>query len=121
MKRFRYGVDPLCVLACAAYAVNRLWVRGAVDWVVLRSWFDDFWLIPAALPWLLWLWRRCGLRGDDGVPRWGEITALWALWSVQFEWLGPHFFHHATGDAGDVLAYAAGAAGAGLWWHRGGA
>jgi hypothetical protein len=40
------------------------------------------------------------------------------FWSVLFEWIGPKFMPHATGDPLDVIAYAAGAAVAGLWWQR---
>ena len=118
MRRFLYWRDPLFVLACAAYAVNRWLVKPYVHAGFIHSYFNDLWLIPCALPLLLWLHRRLGLRKHDQAPAISEIALHLAFWSCLFEWIGPHFVKHTTGDPLDALAYAAGAAIAGLWWHR---
>lgn len=117
MKRHRYLLDPVCVLAIAAYLLGRFGLR---EWVPAGFWHDQFtdlWLIPAALPLLLGVQRTAGLRPHDAPPTWREIGLHLAVWSVAAEWLAPHFFAHCTGDWRDVAAYAAGAALAGGWWN----
>lgn len=119
MKRFGYLRDPLCLAACALYALNRWWLRGHVGGAFLTGQFNDLFLIPAALPLVLWVQRRLGLRPDDRRPAWGEIGLHLAVWSVCAEGLMPRLTAHATGDWRDVVAYAAGALVAGLWWQGG--
>ncbi|MCX6956162.1 MAG: hypothetical protein NTV51_28845 [Verrucomicrobia bacterium] len=119
MKRFAYARDPLCLLACAGYALNR-WALRPVGWAAgpfMRGHFNDLLLIPAALPLLLWLQRRLGLRAADGPPSWREIALHLVVWSVAAEAIAPQLWHHATGDWLDVAAYATGAVVAGCWWH----
>ena len=117
MKPFRYGFDGLCLLAVGAYALNRWIFKSWLGGSFLRGHFNDFWLIPAALPWVLWLQRKLRLRTHDRMPTWREILGHVALWSVLFEVVGPRFIR-VTGDAWDVVAYAAGALLAGSWWQR---
>ena len=117
MTRFGYGRDRLCWLACTLYAVNR-WVLPAT-WKnpFLRNYFDDLLLIPAALPLMLWLQRRLGLRKTDAPPDWREVLLHLVIWSFAAEVIGPRLFQRATGDAWDVVAYAAGAIIATLVWR----
>jgi hypothetical protein len=84
----------------------------------LHSGFNDLWLIPCALPPVLWLQSRLGLRPRDATPACAEIFLHLAFWSMLFEWIGPRYVARATGDPADVAAYAAGAILAALWWHR---
>lgn len=119
MKRFRYALDPLCLAAGAAYAVNRWLVPVALKGPFLRGHFADLLLIPAALPLMLWVQRCLGLRVSDHRPDWREIVLHLVAWSAAAEWIGPHLFSRATGDWWDVAAYAAGAAGAMVWWGIG--
>jgi hypothetical protein len=118
MRRFRYGGDILCIGACAAYAVNT-WLLPS-DWrgVFLREHFNDALLVPAALPLVLWLLRRLGLRDNDRPPLWIEIGLAFALWSIAAEMFAPFLFSNAVADWRDVVAYAAGAVIAGVWWRR---
>ena len=118
MPQFRYLRDPLCLLGCAAYALNRWVVKPHVPLGFLHSHFNDLWLIPCALPPILWLHRQLGLRQLDLAPQISEITLHLIVWAVLCEWMGPRFVTHATGDPLDVLAYALGAVLAGLWWQR---
>lgn len=119
---FRYWHDPLCIVACAAYAVNR-WVlephftMGAMG-PFMRGHFADCLLIPAALPPVLWLQRRLGLRTHDDMPRAGEIFLHLAVWAFIAEGAGPFLTHHGTADWRDVLAYSAGAAACYVLWRR---
>lgn len=117
MNRFRYALDPLCLLACAAYVTGRWWLRTQVPGGFWHDQFTDLLLIPAALPLLLWLQRRLGLRAHDTAPTWREIGLHLAVWAVAAEIVAPQVFHSATGDWRDALAYAGGAAVAGGWWH----
>lgn len=117
MTRFRYARDPLCVGACLLYALNRWLVLPRIASPFLHGQFADLLLIPAALPVVLWLQRRLGLRPHDHPPLWREITSHFLVWSVLFEAVGPHILP-ATADLLDVAAYAAGALASGFWWNR---
>ena len=118
MRRFRYCFDPLFLLGVTAYAVNRWGIKPHVHVVFFHSWFNDLWLIPCALPPVLWLHRRLGLRGHDQAPQVSEIALHLVFWSLLFEWIGPHFVKHTTGDFADVIAYTVGAVMAAAWWNR---
>lgn len=117
MNRFRYACDPLCLLACAVYTLNRWCVPLACKGLFLRGYFSDTLLIPAALPLMLWVQRRVGLRHTDTRPEWREILFHVIVWSVAAELIAPHLFARATGDPWDVAAYAGGALIAGLLWQ----
>lgn len=118
MRRFHYLRDPLFLLGCAAYVINRWLIKPHFHHGLFHSQFNDVWLIPCALPPVLWLHRRLGLRTNDAPPRLSEIAGHLIFWSFLFEWIGPKLVAHTTGDPADVLAYAIGATLAGLWWHR---
>ena len=117
MRKFRYALDPVCLLGCGAYAVNRWLVRPHFPAGFMREHFNDLWLIPAALPLVLWVQRRFALRPHDRYPTWPEIGLHLVAWSLAAEGLAPLLFKRATGDWLDVAAYSAGAGAAGLWWQ----
>lgn len=117
MKRFAYLRDPLFLACCALYVLNRFLIKPHVQLPFFHSWFNDVLLIPCALPPLLWLHRRLGLRGHDGCPTILEIGAHLVGWSVLFEVIGPHLMRHTTGDVMDVVAYSGGAVVACVWWQ----
>lgn len=116
MPRFRYFRDAMFLIACLAYGLNRCVIKPYVPSGFMAFHFNDLWLIPCCLPPVLWLHRRLGLRADDAPPRLGEIAGHLVFWSLMFEWLIPQITH-GSGDPRDVLAYAAGALVAGLWWN----
>ncbi len=118
MRRFGYCLDPLCLVGCAAYAVNRWLVKPFHLSGFFHGRFNDLWLVPCALPPILWLHRRLGWRTHDGPPEWSEIALHLVLWSVVCEGIAPRFLSRATGDLWDVAAYAVGGVLAGLWWRR---
>ncbi len=117
MKRFAYALDPLCLAACALYALNRFHLRAHADSGFLHNYFNDVLLIPAALPLALWVQRQLHLRSHDAPPQWREIALHLLAWSFAAELLAPRLFAHATADPRDVLAYAIGALLAGLFWQ----
>jgi hypothetical protein len=117
VSRFRYGFDPLCTTACALYALNRWILRPHTHSAFLRFHFNDLLLIPAALPLVLWLQRRLGLRAHNAPPDTQEIALHFVVWSVVAEIVAPHITH-VTGDWRDMLAYAVGAIAAWAWWKR---
>src|ERR1051326_528542 len=118
VKPFRYWRDPLFLVACALYALNRWELKPRLHFPFLHDHFNDLLLMPCALPLLLYLQRCLKLRTHDLPPTPGEITLYLAVWSVLFEWLGPHLMPWTTGDPWDVLAYAVGALFSGLWGDR---
>lgn len=118
MRPFRYWRDPLFLVCCALYALNRWFLKPHWHVLFFQCWFNDVLLIPCALPPLLMVHRWLRLRNHDRPPTIPEIAAHLAFWSVLFEAVGPHLIRHAVGDWLDVLAYAVGATVAGLWWHR---
>ncbi|HEY1050785.1 MAG TPA: hypothetical protein VGE39_13540 [Prosthecobacter sp.] len=116
---FRYWSNLPFLLGCAAFAVNRWLVAPHMaGGGFMRSHFNDLWMIPCALPPLLWLYRRLGLRAHDEPPSVSETLSHLIFWSAFCEWLGPVLVARSTGDPWDVVAYAAGALFAGLWWRR---
>ena len=117
VKPFGYVRDPLCLLACAAYATNRWCIPTALKGAFLRGYFADLLLVPAALPLLLWVQRRLGLRAHDQAPSWQEVGLHWFIWSIAAEVCGPLLFSRATGDPWDVGAYALGSLAAGWFWR----
>ena len=117
-KSFRYLLDPLCLLACLAYVLNRAILEPASTSAFLHGTFNDLLLIPAALPPVLWLQRRLGWRVHHRPPTPGEILTHWLVWSIVCEGIGPLFLPRAVGDWRDIAAYAVGALLAGLWWNR---
>jgi hypothetical protein len=119
VKRFGYWRDPLCLLACALYALNRFWMRAHIGGPFLVGYFNDLLLIPAALPLLLWAQRRLGVREDDTRPRWSEIALHFVVWSIIAEAIMPRLSTHSVGDWRDVIAYGVGAVAAGCWWQIG--
>lgn len=119
MSGFRYARDPLCAGACLCYAANRWLVPSALKGAFLHGYFSDLLLIPAALPLLLWVHRRLGLRPPELRPRWSEIWLHVAIWALAAEVIVPHFASCATGDPWDVAAYAGGALVSGFLWQHG--
>ncbi len=118
MRRFGYVRDPAFIGGCAAYALNRWCFKPHFASPFLHSYFNDLWLIPCALPPILWLHRKLGLRRHDDFPTWTEIGFHLAFWSVLFEYLGPRWIPGTTADVLDIAAYAAGSIAAGIWWRR---
>lgn len=118
LNRFRYLRDPLFLVACALYALNRWGLKPRIHSAFLHDHFNDLLLMPCALPPLLLLQRWLRLRSHDESPAPGEIMLYLAVWSILFEVIGPHIMPWTVGDFWDVVAYAAGALVAGLWWHR---
>lgn len=120
MKPFGYLQDRLFWSASALYGINRWMVKPLVHSPFLRGHFNDLLLIPAALPCVLWIQRRLGVRPTDAAPTFQEIALHVAVWSVISEGLGPRFGHRGTADILDCLAYTVGGAAAWVWWNRSG-
>lgn len=117
MNRFRYLRDELFLIGVAVYALNRWVLKPWLETPFLTGYLNDVLVIPAALPVVLWVQRRLGLRTHDGPPSWSEITLHLLVWSVICEYVGPRWFHRGTADPWDVVAYAAGGLLAGFWWN----
>lgn len=117
MKPFGFWRDRLFQVGCGAYAVNRWLVKPHTHNAFLHSHFNDLWLIPCALPLVLWGHRRLGWR-SNAPPTFGEVAGHLLIWSLLFEWVGPRFYPRATGDPWDVMCYVAGGLAAWLWWNR---
>jgi hypothetical protein len=115
---FRYVADPLWIVCTASYLCNRFLLKPHLHSPFLHGYFNDLLLIPCALPPVLWLQRRLGLRRHDDPPTAAEIAFHLVVWSILFEVIGPHLFRHATGDGWDVVAYLFGGLGAWGWWSR---
>lgn len=117
MKTFGFWRDELFQAGCGAYALNRWVVKPHCRSAFLHGYFNDLWLIPCALPILLFFHRRLGLR-PDSPPTLGEVASHLVFWSFLFEWLGPRLMPNVTGDPLDVVCYWAGGLVAWAWWNR---
>lgn len=112
----------MCLAAVALHLLNRFVLEplSGDPGDFFHCYADDVLCLPLALPLLLWLLRRLGLRADDRPPTIAEIALLWALWSWFCEVVAPNLpqlYAHAVGDPLDVAAYAAGGAAAALLWR----
>ena len=116
MKPFGYWGDPLFLLGCALYVLNRWLLKPYLHSDFLHGQFNDLLLIPCALPLVLWIQRQLGIRSHDLAPTLREIIFHLAMWSVLFEIIGPRVLS-VTGDPLDVLAYFVGGTLAALWWN----
>jgi SAM-dependent methyltransferase len=116
VRPFGYVFDPLFLICCGFYAINRWLIKPHCHIVFFHSWFSDLWLIPCALPPVLLIHRWLGLRTHDEPPTFGEICAHLVGWSILFEVIGPHIMR-TTGDPWDAVAYSFGAAVGFLWWR----
>jgi hypothetical protein len=67
---FRYGREPLCVVAVVLYVANSVWWKPmTVDLnSFVHCYLGDVLCLPVCLPVTLWLQRRVGLRSDDRCP-----------------------------------------------------
>ena len=117
---FRYLLDPLFVFAVSAYALNRCVFRPALPQteVFMRGYFNDLLLIPAALPPLLLLHRKLGLRLHDRPPALAEISLHLLIWSIYLEIIGPPLYGIGTPDLWDAAAYTVGGLLAWAAWLR---
>lgn len=79
--------------------------------------FNDLFLIPAALPLVLYVQRQFGWRTHDAPPGAAEIVLHLAVWAFIAEGAGPFLTHHGTADWRDVVAYSFGAALCYILWH----
>lgn len=118
MRRFGYLRDPLFLLAALAYALNRWLLKPWLASRFLHGQFNDLFLIPGALPPVLWIQRQAGWRTQDGPPSWPEMGFHLLIWSLICEGIGPHWLHRGTADARDLVAYAVGGVAACAWWNR---
>lgn len=116
MKRFGYWRDPLFLAGCALYVANRWAVKPHVHSAFLQGQFNDLLLIPCALPPVLWLQRRLGLRAQDEFPSLMEVGFHLMVWSVLFELVGPLLLD-VTGDVKDVFAYVVGGLVSWICWR----
>jgi hypothetical protein len=119
-RAFRYLLDPIFLGASCLFGANRFFLKARFGSRLpfLRSHWNDCYLIPVALPLLLWIFRKTRLRSHDAPPTWPEIFQWTLLWSLLFEGIFPLFFKLGTADWRDVLCYAAGAALAGYFWNK---
>lgn len=117
MTPFRFWRDPLCLAGCAAYALNRWILERHLSAPFLHAHFDDLWLIPCALPLILYVHRLLRWRAATP-PSAAEVAGHLLLWSILFEWVGPHLLPGTVGDGWDVVCYWVGGAAAWLWWNR---
>ncbi len=118
---FRYITDPLFLVCLGLYVVNRWLLEPSIQSQFFTGYVNDLICIPFCVPLMLFLLRQLRLRRDDRPPESHEIIVPLIIWSVVFEiWLPtfPLFRGLATPDHLDILAYAAGALIAGIWWSR---
>ncbi len=115
--RFRYALDPACWVGALCYGANSVFLHVRPSEGFFASYWNDLWMVPCALPLILWVHRCLGWRDSGAYPTVGEIVGHWLLWSLLAEGLGPRWMAHAVADPWDVVAYGMGALLAGVWWR----
>ena len=117
-RRFSYCFDGLFLFSVGVYVLNRWVIKPHFAAGFVHDHLNDLLLIPAALPPMILLHRRLGLRNSDTPPTFGEVAFHLGVWSVLCEFIGPLFFKHSTGDFRDIIAYCTGGLLAWVWWNR---
>ncbi|PTY01391.1 hypothetical protein DB346_13055 [Verrucomicrobia bacterium LW23] len=109
-RRFRYWLDPLCWGGALLYLANRLIIKPFLlpHSSLIQGHFNDFLLVPVALPVFLYVYRILGLRRHNRPPDAREIAIHVVAWSIFFEVYSPLVFPRSVGDPWDAIAYAAG-------------
>lgn len=82
----------------------------------MRSYFNDLFLVPVALPVALYLTKLLKFRGNHH-PTLSEIFTCLIIWSVIFEYISPKYFDKGVADVCDVLAYSVGAVVSFIIWR----
>jgi hypothetical protein len=118
LKSFVFYRDAAFWVGLGSYGVNRWFLRPHVASPFLRGYANDLWLIPCALPLVLWVHDQMGWR-QSGPPTTSEVISHLVGWSVLLEWAGPTVRRASTGDPWDVACYSVGAILALVWWRRG--
>ena len=118
-RDFGYLRDPLFLVSCAVYLVNREWIKPHLHFYspFFHGHLDDCLFVPVALPLFLLVYRLLGLRPDDAPPRFWEMAWHVLVWSVFFKWFGPAVLHHGVADPVDLLCYLGGGLAAWLVWN----
>lgn len=106
-------------MGCLLYVANSVWLASGGGGAIARGYFNDFLMIPCALPFILWIHSLLGWREKDAYPTLSELLGHLVVWSIVAELIGPRLVSGAVSDVHDVLAYAGGAVVAGLWWRTG--
>jgi hypothetical protein len=116
LNSFVFYRDAAFWVGVAAYGLNRWFLKPHVASPFLRGYANDLWLIPCALPLVLWIHDRMAWR-QPGPPTTSEVFFHLAGWSVLLEWAGPAVRRASTGDIWDVACYSIGAIMALAWWR----
>ena len=104
MKVLRH---PLFICATALTLANAALERLASPIPFIHAYLDDVLCFPVVLTLALALLRM--LKGNDHRLSSFQIGAAVIYFSIVFEWMLPRVSASYTGDALDVIAYAAGA------------
>lgn len=124
--RFLYLRDPIFLSSVVAYLVNRFVLKRVWETGFVHTHLNDLLCIPMWVPLMLWGLRRVRLRPHDGPPELSEVVLPLIIWSWWFELMLPAtalFGPWCVADHEDILYYALGALGAGIfwrWWYRAG-
>jgi hypothetical protein len=117
---FKYILNPIFLFSSALYTANKLLIFpfNFINCKFTRFYLNDLLLVPVLLPIILFFSRVLRFRRDNFPPRFIEIVIPVAIWSIAFEFIGPHFFGKGTSDPFDVLAYCMGGFLSWLAWNR---
>jgi hypothetical protein len=118
--RFAFLRDPLFLVSVGLYFVNRFAIKPFIHGGFFHAHLNDLICIPFWVPIMVYLQRRIGLRSFEAPPQVHEIIIPLIIWSWTFEFLLPQtacFGGWCAADYRDVIYYAAGAAGAAVFWR----
>jgi len=117
---FKYVFDPVFLFSLALYTLNKLSFSSSHYFgsEFFAFYLNDMLLIPVLLPTILFLSRIMNFRRDNYPPRLIEIAIPLSIWSIAFEWVGPHLFGKGSSDPLDVIAYSVGGLLCWLIWNR---
>ena len=118
-RRYRYLADPACILSLILYAINRHLLKpNHIGGWFTHGYLNDVLCLPLFVPMILYVQHVIGLRKHFGFPRFWEIIQAWVAFAIVFQVVIPRFpkMFIAAGDPYDLLAYAAGGVGGGIYW-----
>lgn len=116
-KKYKFIRDYFFLISLIIYGLNYVSIKfGIYTNYFMQCYFNDIFLVPVALPVVLYIVKLLKYRGSY-YPTLSEILTCLIIWSVFFEYIGPKYLNKGIADVYDVIAYFIGAVVSFIVWR----